>query len=271
MRAILGQPLSDYDIAEPLKQTTSACLDDARFLVEGFPERSAELSRVCAAVSPRFAPTATPELLAGCGEIAREHESYIGTHLAENELECRRAIELHGGPDYATIYHRAGLLSPRAFHGHCIHLSPDERRLLARTGTVVVHCPTANAFLRSGIMNRARWLRDGLLVAVATDISAGYEKSMIRTARQMLEITMYVNEAPPSAGEAWWQITTGNADLLGWNETGRLREGCEADLVIIEPSHAWLKTVEPLSDLLWSWDDRWLKSTYINGRKVYQS
>ncbi len=29
MRAILGQPLSDYDIVEPLKQTSSACLDDA--------------------------------------------------------------------------------------------------------------------------------------------------------------------------------------------------------------------------------------------------
>lgn len=270
MRAILGQPLSDFDIIDALKQPAARCLEDARLLLDQFPERPAEQSRVCAAVAPRFAPTSTPELLHGAGALAKEYNAFVASHLAENEPECARAVELHGGPDYTSVYHRARLLGPKAVFGHCIHLSPPERQLLAETGTVIAHCPTSNAFLRSGTMNRAQWLRDGLRVAVASDIAAGYDKSMIRTARAMLEVTMYVREGPLTAAEAWWQITAGNADLLGWSQCGRLHDGGEADVIVIEPFHAWLKTLDPLSDLLWSWDDRWLKATIINGRVVYR-
>ena len=268
MRALVGQPLSDRDIHPDLLRSTVENLGDAERLLDEFPADGN--AAVAAAVAPRFAPTCSPDLLAGAGRIARERGAYVATHLSENEPECERAIALHGGPDYASIYERNGLLGPRSFLGHCIHLSEDERSLLAESGAVAVHCPASNLFLRSGTMNRAAWKRAGIRCALASDIAAGFEKSMIRNARTMLAVTFYLGERPPPAGEAWNQITAGNADLLGWNDCGRLAAGARADVLLIRPGHDWRSTRDPLGDLLWSWDDRWLERTFVGGRTVYR-
>lgn len=267
MRARIGQPLSDRSIHPDLLQSERENLDDLEHLLDEFPERPGV--NVSAAVAPRFAPTCGPGLLHGCGELARARGAFVATHLAENEPECELAVALHGGPDYTSVYGRAGLLGPRSFLGHCIHLSPSEQRLLAETESVAVHCPTSNLFLRSGTMNRAAWLRAGIRCGLASDISAGFEKSMIRTARTMLAVTFEVGEAPPSAAEAWWQITRGNARLMEWEDCGEIAPGNRADLVLLKPFHDWRHTADPLSDLLWSWDDRWLERTLLAGRTVY--
>jgi len=271
MRAAVGQALCDMEIQEDLKLSTDQCISDARRLLEEFHPQGDEHGRVAACVAPRFALTCTMDLMKECGKLMREYDAIMECHLSENEPECARAIELHGGPDYTSVYERAELLGPRAIYGHCIHLSPDERARLAKTATIMSHCPTSNSFLRSGTMNRAQWLRDNLIVAAGTDIGAGFEKSMIRVGRSMLEVTMYVNETPPSSAEAWWQISQGNAEALGWDKTGCLAEGFEADYLVIEPSHDWRKCPCPLNDIMWSWDDRWLKTTVVNGQIVYNN
>jgi guanine deaminase len=203
--------------------------------------------------------------------LAKEFGAIVQTHLAEMEPECERACQLHNASDYTEIYERAGLLTELSLFGHCIHLSQNERQRLAAAGSKAAHCPTSNTFLHSGVMNRAQCLRDGLAITLASDLCAGYEKSMIRVARSMLEVTMFVNEAPPSEYEAWWQITAGNAAELGWHDCGVLKEGAEADVVLIRPEHSWHTLRRPLSDLLWTFDDRWLKTTIANGKIVYQA
>lgn len=266
MRASIAQTLCDQDIIPELLVPTGESLDQARMLLEKFPPGDA---RVTASVAPRFALTCSAQLLEGCGILAREYGAFVQTHLAETEEECARACQLHDAADYTSIYERAGLVTERSLFGHAIFLSADERRRLAAAGSKAVHCPTSNTFLRSGVMNRAQSLRAGLSVALGTDQCAGYEKSMIRTARSMLEVSMFVDEPPPSEHEAWWQITAGNAKELGWNDSGVIREGAEADLVLIRPEHPWHELRRPLSDLLWTFDDRWLRATILNGRIAY--
>lgn len=73
----------------------------------------------------------------------------------------------------------------------------------------------------------------------------------------------------PTAAEAWWQITRGNADTLGWTDVGRLEIGAAADLLIIRPDIAWHMHPDPLALLLYAWDDRWLKQTLILGRTAF--
>ena len=266
MRASIGQTLCDMEIIPELLIPTTESLRQARDLLEAYPTGT---ERVTASLAPRFALTCTEELLNGCGALADEFGCIVQTHLAEMEAECDRACQLHNATDYTGIYEGAGLLTERSLFGHSIHLSADERRRLAAAGSKAAHCPTSNTFLRSGVMNRAQCLRDGYGVTLATDQCAGYEKSMIRVARSMLEVTMFVDEKPPSEYEAWWQITQGNAEELGWKNNGVLREGAEADIVLIKPEHPWHELRRPLSDLLWTYDDRWLKTTIANGRIVF--
>ncbi len=97
---------------------------------------------------------------------------------------------------------------------------------------------------------------------------------MVRVAQAMINASKYLaiddsQATVPTAAEAWWQITRGNADALGWNEVGRLEPGAAADLLIIRPDVNWRDAINPLSMLLYGWDDRWLQYTLVRGRVAW--
>ena len=134
---------------------------------------------------------------------------------------------------------------------------------------MIAHCPTANSFLRSGAMPWREHLEAGVGVTLGSDIGGGYERAMPRVAKAMIETASARGDAYPSAAQAWWQITGGNAAALGWQDVGSLQAGASADLLVIEPDVPWLDHVDPLAMLLWAWDDRWLKRTVVQGRDVF--
>ena len=222
---------------------------------------------MAAAVTPRFAVSCTPELLAEAGKLAQSHAAVVQTHLAETQHECETVKQLFDGKKYVDVYREAGLLGAKTILGHGIYLDEQDRQTLAELQCVIAHCPTANTFLRSGTMNRQALLDDGVTIALGSDVGAGYERSMIRVARAMITAASSIGDDFPSAGEAWYQITAGNADALGWSDAGRLTVGDPADLLVIQPDIQWLESpVDPLAALMWSWDDRWLKQVYVQGR-----
>jgi len=274
LRAVVGQVLIDQEAPDSMLRDADDCIAETEALLNDWPSRADQRSpgnRVGTAVTPRFAITCSEGLLKGAGGLARKHDAYVQTHLAEMRPELEAVAKLHGGPDYTSIYHRAGLLGPRTILGHCVYLSDDERRLLAETGSVAAHCPTANSFLRSGTMNRRQLIDTGVTLSLGSDIGGGYERSMVRVARSMIEATLYAGCHAPSAAEAWWQATAGNADAMGWPDTGRIQENAEADLAVIRPDIPWQNAHDPLGMVMFAWDDRWVKQTVVNGEVAYQA
>jgi guanine deaminase len=266
IRALVGQVLMDQEAPASLTRPAEALLDETAALLDEFGASG----RVGVAVTPRFAISCSEPLLRGAGRLARETEASVQTHLAETPDECDRVRRLHGR-SYVEVYRDAGLLTPRALHAHGIHLSDQERTVVAEHQAAVVHCPTSNSFLRSGALDRARLHDAGVRSALGSDVGGGYERSMVRVARAMLEVAGLVAPPPPSSAEAWWQITAGNADALGWAHSGRLEVGAEADVLVIRPDIAWREATDPLGALLFAWDDRWLDATLCNGRLVYRA
>jgi guanine deaminase len=263
IRGVIGQVLMDREAPDGLCREAERLLDEAADLGHSFPPTD----RLAAAVTPRFAVCCTEQLLLGAGELAAEQGSRIQSHLAETVPECALVEKLFDGRSYVEVYQRAGLLGERSVFGHGIHLSDADRSTLQATGTVIAHCPTANSFLRSGTMDRAALMDAGVRVAIGTDIGAGYERSMVRVARAMIESAAAIGDDYPSAATAWYAITAGNADALGWSDAGRLRPDVPADLLVIEPAIPWLtQTVDPLSMLMFAWDDRWLARTMLCGK-----
>ena len=126
-------------------------------------------------------------------------------------------------------------------------------------------------------MDRRGHMNSGVTLALGSDIGAGYERSMVRVARAMVEAAASLagpeaseQDQVPTADHAWWQITAGNAQALGWPDAGRLVPGAAADVVVAQPDIGWLSgPVDPLSRLLWAWDDRWVKQTLIRGRPAF--
>ena len=268
MRGIIGQVLMDQQAPETLCRPTAQLIDETSSLLDRFPPGS----QVAAAVTPRFAITCSAKLLADAGRLASEKNAVVQTHLAETIPECRRVSELFDGMSYVEVYERAGLMGPRSIFGHGIFLNEVDRRKIASRRGMIAHCPTANSFLRSGTMPRQALAGDQVAITLGSDIGAGYERSMVRVGRAMIEAAASLGDNYPDAATAWHTITTGNANHLGWHDIGRIAPGASADLVLIKPNIPWLdRTVDPLSQLMFAWDDRWIERTWVKGNSVFQS
>lgn len=274
-RGVIGQVLMDRGAPPELLRPVSQLIDEAGRTLERFPS----VSRLAAAITPRFALSCSSTLMEQAAHLADSHHAIVQSHLAETTAECEEVCRLFDRPSYVDVYDEAGLLGPRSLFGHGIHLSQNEPQRLADSGSIIAHCPTANSFLGSGAMNRHAHRSVGIPITLGSDIGAGFERSMVRVGRAMIETTVQlarqagsgIGDAAriPSAADAWYQITAGNADALGWSDVGRIERKMSADVLVIRPDIPWLDSPDPLSTLMFAWDDRWLKATILRGRVRY--
>ncbi|MEM1445326.1 MAG: amidohydrolase family protein [Planctomycetota bacterium] len=271
-RGVIGQVLMNRNAPPELTPPRDQQLEQAAQLQDDWA--GAVDAGMAAAVTPRFAISCTAELLEGAGRLAEEHDAFVQTHLSETPRECDSVAELFDGASYVSVYADAGLLTDRTLYGHGIHLDDTDRTALCEANAIIAHCPTANDFLGAGAMPLQEHRAASVRVSLGSDVGAGYERSMVRVARNMLLTAARRGTPIPSAAQAWSMITAGNAEILSPREpsepTGVLTSGARADVLVIEPDtpdHAWHPEhhADPLAALLWAWDDRWLKRTIAAG------
>ncbi len=220
-----GDVLMDRNGPASLLRPTADALEGARDHAARFGGRYA--------ITPRFVPTCTEELMTGCGEILSGGAARLQTHLAENPDECAWVADLHPeARSYLDVYARAGLLSERSVFGHCIHLDDEDLRQLAASGAWVAHCPTSNVALGSGRMPLERLRRFGVRWALATDVGAGPDTSMLDVMRCFLEVHQGQAEVRPT--HALRGATLDAASAMGAPRRGALVPGWEADVVALE-------------------------------------
>jgi guanine deaminase len=233
--------------------------------------RLTSVNGVAPSLAPRFAVACTTGLMRAAADLARERTWWLQTHLAETPRECDLVQQLESKA-YVNVYQDCGVLGPRTILAHAIHLDDRDRSALAATRSVVAHCPTANRFLDAGVMGRASLADAGVRIVLGSDVAGGPDRSMVRVARAMLESAQQRGDAVPSAHHAWAKITHGAARTLGFADTGVLEPGRRADVLVVKPDlHGWLESPNPLSTLLYAWDDRWLTRTYLAGRVAYSN
>lgn len=278
LRGYVGQVMMDQNGPEELTRYTARAIEETVQLKT--------TKRIAPAITPRFAVSCSRELLHRAGALAKATGWPVQTHLSETRAECVLVEALHGEESYTQVYMNAGLLTPRTILGHGIWLADKEKSAIAQAGSAVAHCPTANVFLQAGLMDRAAHAASGLKIALGSDIAGGPDVCMLRVARAMIEtakirslagpMQMEVDRAiVPTPAQAWWQVTAGNADALGWSDAGRLFAGAAADVVLIDPRRGeewggsqpgWMSSVDPLSLVMYAFDERWISHTIISGR-----
>ncbi len=231
--------------------------------------------RVTISANPRFAPACSEALLAEVGWTLRDRPGlFVQTHLAESRAECELVRELFPDDEHYTgVYDRLGLLGPTTQLAHCVHLSGEEWRLIAQRGSVVVHCPTANTFLDSGMFDLDAARESGVRLALGSDLGAGPDVAMPRVARAMIETaksrrsTVAPNAHVPTPAEAWRLITRGNADALGWTDAGRIEVGAAADLLVLRVAESWFDE-HLVGRLIYNWSHELIETRIVAGRAV---
>lgn len=213
------------------------------------------------------------------GALWVEHpDCLMQTHLAEQTDECLWVSELFpDARDYLDTYEAHGLVGPGAVYGHAIHLTDRERARLIEVDAAVVHCPTSNTFIGSGLFDMDGLTAAGLRVGLATDTGGGSSFSMLRTMAAAYEVGQLKGRALHPA-ELLWLATQGSARALRMDDRiGNLTPGMEADLVVLDlASTPAIAQRADRADDIWEavfptimmGDDRAVRAVWVGGKPV---
>jgi len=273
LRAFAGKTCMDRNAPEGLRDTAQSAYDDSKALLTKWHGKD----RLSYVITPRFSPTSTPEQLAAMGALWREHpDCLMQTHLSEQTDEIAWVKDLFPqSRDYLDTYEAQGLLREGAVYGHAIHLTAREKARLAEAGASVVHCPTSNTFIGSGLFDMG--LTHSLRVGLATDTGGGSSFSMLRTMAAAYEVAQLRGQALHPA-QLWWLATQGSARALrAEHQIGNIAVGQEADLVVVNlASTPAIEQATRRAEDIWQalfptimlGDDRAIQAVWALGRLV---
>ncbi|MFT5446611.1 MAG: guanine deaminase [Gammaproteobacteria bacterium] len=277
MALITGKTLMDRNAPENLCDTAQSGVRDSIELIERWHGKQ----RLRYAITVRFAITSSAAQLRTAGDLLRDHpQCLLQTHLSESVSEIDLVRKLFPrATDYTDVYDHFGLLGTNSVFAHGVHLSEEECARLHETGSTVVHCPTSNTFLGSGLFDLDQ-LRDParpVKVGVATDVAGGTSYSMLHTLGEAYKVAALRGQTL-TAHDAFHIASRGNAMHLGLDkEIGTLDPGKWADIVVLDPSatpvlrerHALSADLEStLFALMILGDDRAIRATYVAGQQV---
>ncbi len=277
LRMICGKVMMDRHAPEALTDTPQSAYNDSRELIEKWHN----CGRQRYAVTPRFAPTSTPQQLQKAGELLQEFpDVYMHTHLSENANEVVWVSELFPDSEhYLDTYDQAGLLGKRSVFAHCIHLQDNEWKALADSHSNIAFCPTSNLFLGSGLFNLTRAEAEGINVGLGTDVGAGTSFSILQTLNEAYKVSQLRGDKL-SPFKSFYLATLGGARTLDLDDViGNFVPGKEADFIVLDKActplmEFRLQHCRTLFETLFVFamlgDDRAVQATYAAGQLVHQ-
>ncbi|MFP6847126.1 MAG: guanine deaminase [Pseudomonas sp.] len=277
LRMIAGKVLMDRNAPDYLTDTAESGYADSKELIERWHGKG----RLHYAVTPRFAPTSTPQQLALAGKLFAEYpDLYMHTHLSENrqEIEWVKALfpERKG---YLDVYDHFKLIGARSVFAHGVHLCDEECQRLAQTGSAVAFCPTSNLFLGSGLFDLNKLEAHGVRVGLGTDVGAGTSFSQLQSLNEAYKV-MQLQGKKLDPFKSLYLATLGGAHALYLDDKlGNFLPGKDADFVVLDYNATPLisyrmqqaKTLsEKLFALTMLGDDRAIKETFAAGKSVHR-
>jgi len=270
-RATVGKCMMDKgdEVPSALREETENSIAESVALLEEWHGRAGGRIRYCFA--PRFAISCTRELLERVASLARARGVMVHTHASENRTEVE-LVQQESGLRNVAYLDSLGLTGRHVALAHCVHLSSNEIEILKSSGTNVVHCPSSNLKLGSGIAPIAKLLDEGISVSLGADGAACNNRldmfTEMRTAA-LLQKALHGPEVLP-AGRALRMATIDGARAMGLDsEVGSLEIGKRADVAIVrlEGLHA-TPVKDVVSALVYSAEVGDVDTVVIDGRLV---
>ena len=235
IRAVAGKCMMDHEDNPPqLREGTTESLRESIALAERYD--GAADGRLRYGFAPRFVLSCTEGLMRDTAQEAHRRDLWLHTHASENTEEVRIVLERSGGIPNVSYLAQLGIAGPRTVLAHCIHVDESEIDQLARDGTHVAHCPSANLKLGSGICDVTALLASGVSVSIGADGAPCNNKLDAFTEMRTAALLQKVKHTPAAlpARQALRAATRAGAAVLGMaEELGQIRPGFRADLQIL--------------------------------------
>ncbi|HEX2385700.1 MAG TPA: TRZ/ATZ family hydrolase [Candidatus Binatia bacterium] len=265
MRVAVGLIVVDF--------ATPYASDPDDYLRKGLALRDASREQPLASFcfAPHAPYTVSDDALRHVATLAAELDIPVHLHLHETEGEIERSLAEHGVRPLERL-RRLGLLGPGLIAVHGVHLLPDEIEILARHGCSVVHCPSSNLKLASGIARVAEMLDLGVSVSLGADGAPCNNRLDMFTemrAAALLQKVLRGSRALPAL-TALRMATTAGARALGLaDRIGGVEAGKRADLQLInlDRLHTTPRS-DPISTIVYAAEASDVETVIIDGKIV---
>ena len=227
------------------------------------------------AVSFALAPSApqrcSDRLLIACRELAEELNVGLHTHLAETRKHAEVGRELYGEPIVPHL-EKIGFLSSALSVAHAVWLYDQEIDILKRRDVKIVHNPSSNMKLGSGVARVKQMLNQGLAVGLGADsVNAGTIYSIFEQMKLsvLLPRSLWGSADWVSPSEAFAMGTEGGSRALLLDRIiGSIEEGKKADLAILKPSISLVPNNDVVDELALCENGGSVESVFIDGKPV---
>ncbi len=212
------------------------------------------------------------DILNQVAKLSADHNLVFVTHASESLWEID-LVDEKWGKTPIQVLDQFGLLGTHTLLAHCVHLSDDEISRLAETGTSVVHCPTSNLKLSSGIARVADLVEAGVNVAIGTDGAASNNDLDLFSEAQLAALMQKGVSGDPTVlptQKVFAMLTIDGARALGIaDKIGSIEVGKLADLVVVDFSTANLTPCyDPYANLIYALSAADITHVMINGQMV---
>ena len=174
------------------------------------------------------------EFLAAVRHAATAEGVRIQLHLLETVYQKAHALKRFGKTEIERLA-ETRFLSPDVSCAHCVWLTERDIGILRDTGAVVVHNPSSNLRLRSGLAPVRPMAAAGIPIALGIDnLGINDDEDMLQEVRlaQLLHSPPGIGHPAIPPGVALQWATEGGARTIGMDRLGRLEAGSHADLIM---------------------------------------
>jgi 5-methylthioadenosine/S-adenosylhomocysteine deaminase len=273
IRAFAGKTMMDTGVMpDGMKESTKDSIDESVRLLKKW--HNFDKGRIRYAFAPRFVISCSEELLKETGRLAQEYDTLLHTHASENIKETE-LVEKNFGIRNILLFDKLGIAGENLCLAHCIWTNEDEKALLKEKDIKVLHCPSANLKLGSGIAPIPEYLEDGITVSLGSDGAPCNNNMDIFTEMRLASLIQKPSHGPEtmSALETFKLATISGARALGIEkETGSIDIGKAADLTFIKNSQVHSIPYENIySKLVYSTKSTDVDHVMINGQWVMKN
>ncbi len=277
LRAFHGKAMMDINtLYPPLSESTQDALKSSEELAKIF--HNSANGRIKYAFAPRFILSCSDELLKETNQLVKDYPGTLfHTHASENRTELEN-VRKRCGKDNIECFEELEILNDKSCIAHCIWLNENEIDLMKKRDARVLHCPSSNLKLASGIANIPIYLKEGISVSLGADGAPCNNFLDIFVEMRLASLIQKPFFGPTimSAKEVFEIATIGGARALHLqNEIGSIEEGKKADLVLLELNQIHnTKNVNEenlYSTIVYTADHTNVKNVMIDGKWVYQN
>lgn len=219
--------------------------------------------------------TCSEKLINMLVDLSYKYKAPIYTHASETLKEVGDCAVRHNNLSPILYLNKCGFFDNGATLAHCVHADKDDIKVLHNKGVNVVHNPSSNLKLASGIAPVYTIQKNGVCVALGTDGAASnnsldmFKEMYLASVLQKAQMS---DACAVTSHTAIKMATINGAKALNLKNRGIIKKGYKADLIRVDINGAHMQPNNNLlNNLVYAAKSSDVLMTMANGKILYEN